>query len=679
MQSQIRHSVCTMDCPDTCSLEVEVQDEKVIAIRAGNKNPITDDFICSKVANFAKRLYSPDRLLYPMKRTGAKGSGEFERISWDEACNTISELFHKIHAEFGGEAILPYYYGGSNGVLGQGTADLAFFAKLGASRLATTVCAAPTSAAASEMYGKMPGVAFEDYVHAKLILIWGANPKASNIHLVPILKKAQEAGAKIAIVDPKLNFSGREHDLHLPVFPGTDLVVALSMIRYWRKNNLLDEAFLNEHATRAEILLDKAEAFDFDKAAEIARVPAKDIERLAELYAESNPAVIRIGWGLERNKNGGQAAAAILAVPALMGKFGVPGGGYTLSNSSTARIAPNKIVDVPVWDTREINMNLLGKCLLEENSPPVKALFVFNCNPAVTVPNQNAILKGLVREDLFTVVFEQIMTDTAKYADILLPAVTFLEQEEIKKSYGAFLLQYLSPVIPRCGEAKPNEEVFAMLGRAMGWNDRAFLDTTEDYLRKTADAIRAPGGPISLEQLRENGVVFFDFPGRNPVQFKTSFPWTDGGKINLTPPALGEHPYEYSENIDTYPLTLISPASNKTISSSMGEYNLPVLYATMNPADADARGLKHGATIRVYNDLGEVICKLKVKDSIRPGVISIPKGAWRKSSHNGLTATALAPDTLGTAGGACFNDARVEVASFMLVGPTAAPEERSAR
>ena len=660
----IKHSVCTMDCPDTCSLEVEVQDEKVVAIRPGHNNPITDDFICSKVSNFAKRLYSPDRLLYPMKRTGQKGSVEFERISWEEACSTISERFHQIRNEFGGEAILPFYYGGSNGVLGQETADRAFFAKLGASRLATTVCAAPTSAAASGMYGKMPGVAFEDYVHAKLIIIWGANPKASNIHLVPILKKAKEAGAKIAVVDPKLNFSAREQDLHLPVFPGTDLVVALAMIQYWQKNNLLNEEFLKEHAIRAEILLEKAAAFDFEKASEIAKVPARDIEKLAELYAESNPAVIRIGWGLERNRNGGQAAAAILALPTLMGKFGVQGGGYTLSNSGTAKIATNKIAESVLWDTREINMNLLGKYLLEENSPPLKALFVYNCNPAVTVPNQNAILKGLLREDLFTVVFEQVMTDTAKYADIILPAVTFLEQEEIKKSYGAFLLQYLAPVIPRCGEAKPNEEVFAMLGRAMGWNDRAFQDTTEDYLRKAADAIRAPGGPISLDQLRENRVVFFDFPGRNPVLFKTSFPWTENGKINLAPSALGKNPYEYQENNGTYPLTLISPATNKTISSSMGEYNLPQLYAVMNPEDASSRGLLDGATVRVYNDLGEVICKLKVKDTIRQGVVSMPKGAWRKSSRNGQTATALAPDSLGTAGGACFNDARVEVTSI---------------
>ena len=661
MDKQILPSVCIMDCPDTCSLDVEVQDGHITAIGPSQTNPLTSGFICSKIANFTKRIYSSDRLLHPMKRIGPKGEAQFEAISWEEACETISSRFQQIKNEFGGEAILPFYYGGSNGVLGQETVDRAFFYKLGASRLATTVCAAPTSAACQGMYGKMAGVAFEDYQHAKLIIIWGANPKASNIHLNPCLKKAKAAGATIAVVDPCLNFSKREHDLYLPVLPGTDLVVALSMIHYWHSNHLLDEAFLNQHAIRTDLLLEKAAKYDFGKASQISGVPAKDIEKLATLYAELNPAVIRIGWGLERNQNGGQAAAAILALPALMGKFGVRGGGYTLSNSSVAKIATNKMVSIPVPDTREINMNLLGNVLLHEQNPPVKGLFVYNCNPAATVPNQNAILKGLMREDLFTVVFDQIMTDTAQYADILLPAVTFLEQEEIKKSYGTFVLQYLAPVIARCGESKPNEEVFGMLGLAMGWKETVFQDTTEDHLRRAAEAIRAPGGPFTIEQLRSKRLIQYDFPGPAPIQMETALPWTQDGKINLTPSVLGDDPYEFRASSNHYPLTLISPASSKTISSMMGEYNLPELFATMNPSDAASRSLSDGMSVRVYNELGEVHCKLKVRNSIREGVVAIPKGAWRKSSRNRQTATALAPDTLGTAGGACFNDARVEV------------------
>jgi anaerobic selenocysteine-containing dehydrogenase len=666
-QLQIKHSVCTMDCPDTCSLDVEVTDGKITAIRASDLNPTTSGFICSKVRSFANRVYSPDRILYPMKRVGSKGSRNFERISWDQALQEIANRYHAIIQQFGGEAILPYSYGGSNGILGQDTSDKAFFAKLGASRLERTVCSAPTTAAALGMYGKMPGVAFEDYPKAKLIIIWGANPKASNIHLVPFLKNAKANGARIVVVDPRLNFSRREIDLHLPVYPGMDLPVALALIHYWDTHNLLDKTFLDQHTVDKEILMEKASAYNFDKAASISGVKAEDLEKLAIWYAEANPALIRLGWGMERNKNGGQAAAAILAMPALLGKFGVRGGGYTLSNSSAAKLNDSKLVDSVAWGSRSINMNQLGNVLLEEKNPPVKALFVYNCNPAATVPNQNAVLKGLEREDLFTVVFEQVMTDTALYADIILPAVTFLEQEEIKKAYGTYALQYLGPVIDRCGEAKSNEEVFAMLGRSMGWNDEAFQITTEGYMKRVVDALGGFGRKITLDELRENKILFYDFPGKYPVQFQDVFPWTQDGKIHLAPDALGKHPYELQKNGSNgnYSFALISPSISKLISSSMGEYNFPELYVAINSADAKSRQLKHGNSVRVFNEYGEVHCKLRIDDSIRSGVAMMPKGAWRKSSLNGLTATALAPDTLGTAGGACFNDARVEITKLI--------------
>lgn len=656
-------SVCPMDCPDTCSLEVEVDDGRVTAIRGSHANPVTAGFICSKVADFSRRVYAPERLLHPMRRTGAKGSGEFVPISWDEAVEIICTRFQSIREEFDGEAILPYSYGGSNGLLGQDTSDKALFAKLGASRLARTLCAAPTTAVALDMYGKMPGVAFEDYAHAKMIIIWGANPKASNIHLVPFLKKAKAGGACIAVVDPRQNFSNREIDLHLPVYPGTDVVVALSMINFWRAHGMLNEAFITKYATGAEILFEKAASYSVDRAAAISRLPSADIEKLATTYAERTPAVIRTGWGLERNRNGGQAVAAILAMPALMGKFGVRGGGYTLSNSAAAKMDSTQLVDAAPWNTRAVNMNLLGKYLLEEKNPPIKALFVYNCNPAVTAPNQNAVLRGLQREDLFAVVFEQVMTDTATYADILLPAVTFLEQQEIKKSYGSYVVQYADAVIPPIGEAKPNEEVFAMLGRGMGWGDRAFHETTGDYLRRAAAAIKGLGRPVTLADLREKRILQFDFPGPTPVQFKNVFSWTPNGKINLAPASLGDAPYEFVENghDDKYPLSLISPATDKMISSTMGEYNFPELYVVMNPQDAQFRKLTNGSAVKVFNQFGEVHCRLRISDEIRDGVVVMPKGAWRKSSLNGNTATALTPDTLGTAGGACFNDARVEV------------------
>ncbi len=661
----VLQSACPMDCPDTCSLEVEVRQGRVHEIRGSHVNPNTQGFICSKVAQFTKRLYSPDRLLHPMKRTGSKGSGRFSPITWEEATSIICDKFHAIVKTHGGEAILPFSYGGSNALLGQDTSDRAFFAKLGASRLARTVCAAPSTAAALGMYGKMPGTAFEDYAHAKCILIWGANPKASNIHLVPYLKKAKSKGAKIAIIDPKLNFSQREYDLHLPVFPGTDLVLALSMIRLWEKTGGLDRDFIAKHTKNVEVILERASGYTLEKAEKITRVPARDIEKLAAWYAESSPAVIRMGWGSERNRNGGQATAAVLAMPALLGKFGVQGGGYTLSNSTAAKAQSDKFVDAPVWNTRELNMNQLGRQLLEETNPALMALFVYNANPAVTLPNQGMVLKGLSRENLFTVVFDQVMTDTAQYADIVLPAVTFLEQQEIKKSYGSYSLQYISPVISPCGEARPNEEVFAMLGREMGFTEPAFEDGTEQYLNRIADSIKGLGYPVTLDALRSERVLRFDFPGPAPLQFGNVMPWTPDGKVNFAPETLGDGPYRYIDDdfSERYPLALISPATNKTISSIMGEYNLPTLYATMNPKDAHSRALNDGSTVKVFNEYGEVHCKVRIKSEIREGVVVIPKGAWRKSSLNGRTACALSPDTLGTAGGACFNDARVQVAA----------------
>lgn len=658
-------TACTMDCPDTCSLEVDVADGRIAAIRGTHENPVTAGFICSKVAQFGRRVHGPERILYPMKRKGTKGAGEFERMTWDEAVRMICDRYTQIKAQFGGEAILPYSYGGSNGLLGQDTMDKAFFSKLGASRLLRSVCAAPTSAAATGMYGKMGGVAFPDYVHAKLILVWGGNPKASNIHLVPYLKQAKAAGAKIVSVDPVLHFSEKECDLHLPVYPGSDLAVALAMINYWNQNNLLDRAFIDKNTVGVDTILEKAAGYTLDDAARMAKVPARDIETLARWYAETSPAVIRIGWGLERNRNGGQAAGAVLAMPALMGKFGIRGGGYTLSNSAALRMNEKHLPASEPWNTRQMNMNLLGHDLLEEKNPPVMALFVYNCNPAATVPNQNAVLRGLSREDLFTVVFEQVMTDTAMFADVILPSVTFLEQHEIKKAYGSYALQYVSPVIDPVGESKPNEEVFGMLGRGMGWTDQVFQYSTQDYLSFVAGSLDGLGKPVVLDELREKRVLSFDFPGDAPIHFETMFPRTQDGKVHFAPRSLGPNQYDYIEEEKTkYPLALISPSNGKMISSTMGEYNYPELFVTMHPQDAAARNLAKGSKVKVFNDLGEVHCRLRIDSRIRQGVAAIPKGAWRKSSLNGQTSTALSPDTCGTAGGACFNDARVEVTSL---------------
>jgi anaerobic selenocysteine-containing dehydrogenase len=658
---------CVLDCPDTCSLDVTVEEGRVAKIEAGARNEVTRGFICSKVGRFADRLYHPDRLLYPMRRVGPKGSKEsrFERIDWDEALGIITETFLEIRKRDGGEAILPYSYGGSNGFLTDGLVDSAYFARLGASRLAKTICAAPTSEVAKGMYGKMAGVAFPDYPEAELILIWGANPRASNIHLVPYLRDAKARGAFIALVDPVKTLSSDLVDLHLPVYPGADLPLALGMINRFVATGRLDRPFLGEHAVGLEGLLEAASEWSLDRAAEAARVDGESIRLLADRYAEASPAILRCGWGLERNRNGGQAAAAILAMPALLGKFGRRGGGYTLSNSGAGKLDASKLWDVSSWNTRVINMTELARTLNEPLSPPVRGLFVFNCNPVATVPDQNGILRGLSREDLFTVVFEQVMTDSAPFADILLPATTFLEHYDFKRAYGAYVVGATKPVIEACGEARSNQAVFAALGRAAGFEDEIFHWPEEELRKRVVEAIELQGKPVSPEPFLGGGMHSYDFGGApNPVQFQTAFPQTEDGKIHLTPPCLGPRPFAYDEiRSEVFPLCLITPASSKLVSSTFGEFNVQQLKLGIHPEDAATRGISTGDRVRVWNDLGEVECVALVDAHVRAGVVSLPKGAWMKSSLNGRTSTALTPSNVNVVGGgACFNDARVQVA-----------------
>ena len=656
-------TTCIMDCPDTCALEVSVEEGKLQEIAGSRDHAVTNGFICDKVRQYGKRVYHPDRILHPMRLTGTKGSDDYTSISWDEAIGEITERFEEIRREWGGEAILPYHYGGSNGLLSDGGLDGLYFARLGSSRLDKTICAVPTTEVATGMYGKMPGVPFEDYPNARTIIVWGANPKASNIHLVPYLREAKRNGAFIAVVDPWNRFSDNEIDLHLPVRPGADLPLALAMIRLWHEAGELDRAFLDEHADGVEALLDQADRWTSDAAAAETGVAAEDIETLAHAYASASPAVIRCGWGLERNRNGGQAVAAVLAMPSLMGKFGVVGGGYTMSNSGAVKLDAPRVYGGDDRQTRLINMTQLGDVLNGDLDPPIKGLFVYNCNPAVTVPDQNAVLRGLAREDLFTVVFEQVLTDTARYADIILPATTFLEQYDIRAGYGNYVVGGIRPVIDPVGEARPNDEVFALLARAMGCDDAPFTWDSETHLRKVADALTVEGRAARVEVLSDGRLDSLDFPD-GAIQMRSIMPRTPDGKIHLAPSELGPRPYEYESGDDArYPLTLISPANNKMVSSTLGEFNYPELAVSINPGDAERRGIADGETVRVFNDLGEVLCRASIDPRVREGVVSMPKGAWRKSSTNGQTSTALCPTHVNVVGGgACFNDARVEIA-----------------
>jgi anaerobic selenocysteine-containing dehydrogenase len=477
---------------------------------------------------------------------------------------------------------------------------------------------------------------------------------------MPFLKEARRRGAFIAVVDPVRNFTAAEADLHLPVRPGTDLPVALAVIDLWRQWGVLDRAFLAEHAVGLEGLLDRASEWHVERAAREAQVSSRDIERLAREFADRSPAVVRCGWGLERNRNGGQAVAAVLAMPALTGKFGVRGGGYTMSNSGASHVDLDGILGSAQWTTRSINQTLLGSVLTDGIDPPIKALFVYNCNPAVTVPDQQAVLRGLARDDLFTVVFDQVMTDTARYADIVLPATAFTEHVDLRAAYGNYLVGRVAPIAPPPGEAKSNTEVFGLLGQAMGFGDEAFSWTDEDAGCRVVESLELNGSKISDTA---QAAWHYDFPGPTPVQFEHVFPRTPDGKIHLLPAVLGATPLVYrSEMNGSYPLALISPATSRTTNSTMGEYAFPELYVEIHPTDASDRGIADGDRVRVFNDLGEVECRARVRSRIRQGVVLIPKGSWQHTSPNRRSATALCPATVSeVGGGACYNDARVEI------------------
>lgn len=658
-------TACPLDCPDACSLAVSVQNGKVLTIDGSKRNPVTDGFICAKVRKFDQRVYGPDRILSPGIRKGRKGDGRFETVTWDAAMARIVEKMEAAKTTWGAESILPYSYGGSNGLLTQNTLDATLWRRYGTSRLARTVCAAPTGAANMGLYGKMPAVVYEDYPDAKLIILWGVNPNASGIHLIPYVREAQSRGATLVVIDPRSTQLGRAADVHLAVKPGTDVVVALALHRFLFANGLADTAFLDEHATHVDALRERAEPWTFARAAEVAGVDAAQLEQVARLYAESSPALVRCGWGLERNRNGGSAAAAILALPAVGGKFGVRGGGYSLSNSASWGITPSWIgADEP--ETRLVNMNHLGRALLEYTDPPVQMLFVYNCNPAATVPDQRRIIAGLQRDDLFTVVFEQVMTDTAMYADVILPATTFLENYDFAKSYGNISLELVRPVIEPYGEARPNADVFGELCTRLGLLHDDEPAGELDMMLKVIEGLP----PQVTDAIREDRVPAPPF-GTRPIQFVDVFPNTPDGKIDLCPVDLdasapaGLYAYQPDPGTEQYPLALISPASEKTISSTLGELPGADAKLLMHPDDAAVRGLEDNDGVRVFNALGEVHCTLSVLPTIRPGTVSLAKGLWRRSMRNSQTGTALVPDTLtDIGGGACFNDARVQVASL---------------
>jgi anaerobic selenocysteine-containing dehydrogenase len=658
-----RRSACPLDCPDLCSLDVTVDEGRVVEVTGDHRGPMTAGFVCGKVRKIAAHLYGEERLLTPLLRDGARGT--FRAATWDEALDVVVGRLDEIRARAGAEAILPYHYGGSNGWLTEGALATRFFRRLGASNLDRTFCAAATTAATQGLYGKMPGVALEDYVHSEVIVLWGVNPSATGIHLVPVIERARAAGAKLIVVDPRRTPLARGADLHLAPRPGTDLPLALALIHALFERGLADDAFLAAHAVDVEALRARAARWSLADAARVAEVDVAGLERFLDLYVAGSPAVIRAGWGIERNRNGGSATAAVLAIPAVAGKFGIRGGGYTMSNSDVPwGVDPDAAIAEPPTAARTINMSQIATALATA-TPRIEALFVYNCNPAVTAPNQAALIAELGRDDRFVVVHEQVMTDTARLADVVLPATAFLEHRDLRRGYGSARL-YDSPAVATApGEARSNNALFGELLRRCALT-RAGDPTTDEEL---AAAIygSAPAGAALVAQLAADGVAQAS-PGAAAVPFVDAFPGTPDRKIHLVPAALdaeapaGLYAYQPDPGTARFPLALISPALATQISSAFGQLRRAPAALELSPADAAARGVRDGDLVRAWNALGEVRCHAKVNGEVRAGVAVLHKGLWRRHTANGLTANALIPETLADLGGqAAYNDARIEV------------------
>lgn len=638
-------SVCPLDCPDRCSLDVTVEDGKIQRIAGSHRHALTAGYICSKVANFDRRVYGPERVLHPAVRVGPKGPGaRFERVSWDEALDLVAERWKAILAEHGGEALLPYWYAGSNGYLTGGGLDAQLWAKLGTTRIERTLCAANAGAAVRAVYGDLGSSDPADIAHAQVGVLWGMNPHASGIHLVGQIKQLLDAGGQLLLVDPRATKFASRAAVHLRPLPGTDVAIALALLHLAFAEGWADRAFLQTWSDDAEALEAWVKPWTPARAAALCDVPEADIRRFAELYAAASPAFVRCGWGVERSRNGTDAIRAILSLPAVYGKFGQRGGGYAMSTSGGYRVDKRQL-EVP-HTGRVLNMSQLGRDLLERRDPPIRSVYVYDCNPVATVPDQNRVIAGLQREDLFTVVHEQVWNDTTDYADVVLPATTFLEHTELSRGYGAYVMQWSPPVIAPVGESRANHEVFADLGRRLGI---ALTDTEDDLAQRVLNALPAPIPLDRIKQTRAEAVPA-------PVQFVDTT--TRIRLVGDAPPDYKPAPVDRERSF-----ILISPASTRGISSTLFE-TLPPGEATVcvHPEDIVEAGLTPGAAARVWNSVGEAVLKVEADPTLRRGVVMIPKGLWGRSTLNGRTANALVPDHLDEAGGgACYNDARVDL------------------
>ena len=651
-------TACPLDCPDTCSLEVTVEAGRIVDIDAApvddSSNPLTDGWICKKVKHHAERVYSPERILRPLVRVGAKGEGRFRETTWDEAIELVASRIREAIATDGPGSVIPYLYNSSSARIDKKRLMPHLFERLGCPEVTQTICASTKTAAWDWAFGTMLSSDPLDVVHAKLLVVWGGNPGASNTHLIPLITQARTSGAALVVIDPRRTSVADRADVHLAIRPGTDVVLGYALAKWLVDNGRADRAFLERHTVGFDRFMRAANEWPLERAAEVCGVDASSIARVAEMIAGTKPAMLRTGWGMERNRNGASSYLAAYAVWAIAGHFGELGSGIL---DSTSKGFPNSVlVDWPEGVERPargaINMNRVARVLNGDRDEwPVapRVLVIQGANPAVTSVDQVGMLRGLANESVFTVLHEQVMTDTATYADVVLPATSHFEIDDVVGSYGSYTAQRNSKVIDRVGESRSNGEVAEALAVALGFD--------RDEFDASAEAIEALVG----ESLCTGSVVVRE--AGSTVQFKDVFPSFDDGRMRLWREDHELAGPRFVELVDErHPLTLITPATTFTINSMFADTAPPPAVVKVSPADARARGIVDGALVHVFNDRASISLPANVDVTMRDGVCSIPKGLWRRHVVGGLTANAFAPDTFSDlSDGACFNDARVEI------------------
>jgi anaerobic selenocysteine-containing dehydrogenase len=681
MNKELR-SVCPHDCPDTCGIISHVKDGKLVKVKGDPDHFVTRGFLCKKVMNYPERVYSPDRVLYPLKRVGEKGAGKFERISWDEAIDTITSRFKDIIKEYSAESILPFSGSGTLGLVNGNVAGKRFFNRMGASGLDRTICSKGGRIGYKYTLGASFGADPLAIPQSKLIISWGTNPYYTNIHQIPLIKEAKKRGALHVVINPDKIKSVDMADLFIQLTPGSDAALALGVMNVIINESLYDSDFVENHTEGFAALSVRVQEYSPEKVEGITGVDKETIRKFAAIYAGSKPSFIYAGSGMQHHTNGGMMIRTIACLPGLVGAWKHPGGGMFYPTSEAFPIQWDTLEgdDLCSGSPRSINMNQLGQTLLHED-PGIYGLYVYNSNPAAVLFNQRKVIAGLQREDLFTVVHEQLLTDTARYADIVLPATTEFEHTDLHYSYFHLSLQLNEPVIKPLGESRPNTDTFNTLAKSMGFQDRCFDDTPLDIINSALEIDSSYLRGITLERLRNEGVIRLNFPGEFHMPYKDLRFYTPSGKIEFYSEKMkrdGHDPMPVHISIEEGPLTspalykkypvyLLTPSAKSFLNSnfanirnSKNKDERPTI--ELNSLDAERRGVKTGDKVRVFNERGECTLWASVGDDLRAGV-AINKGIWWNNlSPGGCNSNQTTPDRLADmGGGSTYNTNLVQI------------------